>query len=81
MHYITYNWYVIYNYVTLYNNKGFPGSSNGKSIFLQCRRPGSGSGKSPGEGTGNPLQYYCLENPMDGGAWQAAINGVTKSRT
>ena len=35
----------------------------------------------PGEGNGNPLQYYCLENPMDGGAWQATVHGVTKSRT
>ena len=34
-----------------------------------------------GEGTGNPLQYSCLENPMDGGAWQATINGVAKSWT
>ena len=33
------------------------------------------------EGTGNPLQYSCLENPMDGGAWQAAVRGVAKSRT
>ena len=40
IYYIIYNWYVIYNYVTLYNNKGFPGTSNGKSICLQCRRPG-----------------------------------------
>ena len=34
-----------------------------------------------GEGNGNPLQYTCLENPMDGGAWQAAVHGVTKSQT
>ena len=34
-----------------------------------------------GEGNGNPLQYSCLENPMDGGAWQAAVHGVTRSRT
>ena len=34
-----------------------------------------------GEGNGNPLQYSCLENPMDGGAWWAAVHGVTKSRT
>ena len=34
-----------------------------------------------GEGNGNPLQYSCLENPMDGGAWQAAVHGVAKSRT
>ena len=38
-------------------------------------------GRSPGEGNGNPLQYSCLENPMDGGAWQAAVHGVTKSQT
>ena len=40
-----------------------------------------GSGRSPGEGNGNPLQYSCLENPMDGGAWWAIVHGVTKSRT
>ena len=33
------------------------------------------------EGNGNPLQYSCLENPMDGGAWKAAVHGVTKSQT
>ena len=40
-----------------------------------------GLGKSPGEGNGNPLQYSCLENPMDGGAWWTTVHGVTKSRT
>ena len=40
-----------------------------------------GSGRSPGEGNGNSLQYTCLENPMDGGAWWATVHGVTKSRT
>ena len=40
-----------------------------------------GSGRSPGEGNGNPLQYYCLENPMDRGAWRATVDRVTKSRT
>ena len=39
-----------------------------------------GSGRFPGGGHGNPLQY-CLENPMDGGAWEAAVHGVSKSRT
>ena len=38
----------------------------------------SGSRRSPGEGNGNPLQYYCLENPMDGGAWQATVHGVAE---
>ena len=41
----------------------------------------SGSGRSPGVGNDNPLQYSCLENPMDRGAWRAPVNGVTKSRT
>ena len=40
-----------------------------------------GLGRSPGEGHGNPLQYSCLENPMDRGAWRAIVHGVTKSRT
>ena len=40
-----------------------------------------GSGKSPGEGHRNPLQYACLENPMDREAWQAPVHGVTKSGT
>ena len=38
-----------------------------------------GSGRSPGEGNGNPFQYSCLENSMDRGAWQATVHGVTKS--
>ena len=40
-----------------------------------------GSGRSPGEGNGNPLQYSCLENPMDKGAWHVTVHGVTKSET
>ena len=45
--------------------------------------PGStpGSGRSPGEGNGNPLQYSCLENSMDRGGWQAIVHRVTKSQT
>ena len=47
------------------------------------RDPGliPGSGKSPGGGLGNPLQYSCLENPMDRGAWWATVRGVAKSWT
>ena len=40
-----------------------------------------GSGRTSGKGNGNPRQYSCLENPMDGGAWWATVHGVTKSRT
>ena len=39
-----------------------------------------GLGRSPGEGSGNPLQYSCLENPMDRGAWQATVHKISKSR-
>ena len=57
-----------------------------EKICLPCRRLGDvgsvpGSGRSPGEGNGNPLQYSCLENSMDRGAWQATVHGVTKSQT
>ena len=41
----------------------------------------SGSGRSPGEGNGNPLQYSCLGNPMDRGAWQTTVLGITKNQT
>ena len=53
------------------------------SVCLQCGRPvfNPGSGRSPGEGNGNPLQYSYLENSMDRGAWQATVHGVTRSRT
>ena len=49
----------------------FPGGSGGKASAYNVGDPGSipGSGRSPGEGNGNPLQYSCLENPMDRGAW------------
>ena len=62
---------------------GFPGGSDGKASACNARHSGSipGSGRSPGEGNGNPLQYSCLENSMDGGAWWATAHGVTKSHT
>ena len=61
----------------------FPGGSEVKGSASNEGDLGSipGSGRSPGEGNGNPLQYSCLENPMDGGAWWAAVHGVTKSWT
>ena len=61
----------------------FPGGSDGKVSACNAGDPGSipGLERSPGEGNGNPLQYSCLENSMDGGAWWAIVHGVTKSRT
>ena len=62
---------------------GFPGGSDGKESACSAGDPGSipGLGRSPGEGNGNPFQYPCLENPMDGEAWQVTVHGVAKSRT
>ena len=59
------------------------GGSDGKASVYNVGDPGSipGLGRSPGEGNGNPLQDYCLENPMDRGAWRATVHGVAKSRT
>ena len=63
--------------------KGFPGTSDGKESACNVGDPGSVPGyrRSLGEGNGNLLQYSCLENPMDRGAWQAKIHGVAKSQT
>ena len=63
--------------------RGFPGGSDGKESAHNARDQGSNPqlGRSPGEGTGNPLQYSCLENSVDRGAWQAAVHEVTKSWT
>ena len=65
------------------DDKDLPCSSDGKESACNAGDLGSipGSGRSPGEGNGNPLQYSCPENPMDRGAWQAIVHGVTKSRT
>ena len=62
---------------------GFSGGSNGKDSACNLGDPGliPELGRSPGEGNGNLLQYSCLENPMDGGAWKATVHGVAKSQT
>ena len=62
---------------------GFPGGSEVKASACNAGDLGSipGLGRSPGEGNGNPLQYSCLENPRDGGAWWAAVSGVSQSDT
>ena len=60
-----------------------PCSSDGKESACSAGDLGliPGSGRSSGEGNGNPLQYSCLENPMDGGAWRATVHRVEKSGT
>ena len=65
--------------------QGLPMCFSGKEYDWQCRRPKRcgfvpQSGRSPGEGNGNPLQYSCLKNSMDKVAWQATVLGVAKSR-
>ena len=61
---------------------GFPGGSDGEESTCNAGDPGSipGSGRSPGEGNGNTLQYSRLENPMDRGAQRATVHGVAKRR-
>ena len=58
----------------------FPGASVVKNLPANATDIGSipGSGRSPGEGDGNPLQYSCLGNPTDGGVWRATVHGIAK---
>ena len=63
-----------------YQDIGIPWWLSGKESACQCRRHKRGgfhpgTGRSPGGGYANPLQYFCLENPMDRGAWQATVHG------
>ena len=73
------------NVVYMYNGISLrPGGASSKE--LACNSGDitgliPGSGRSPGKGNGNPLQYSWLENPMDRGAWQATVHSVTKSQT
>ena len=62
-------------------NGGFPGDSYGKEFACNAGDMGLTPrlGRSPGGGNGNPLQYSCLENPMDRGAWQATVHRVSES--
>ena len=61
----------------------FHGGSDGKEST--CNKGDTGSifesGRSTGEGNGNPLQYSCLENSMDRGEWRATVHGITKNQT
>ena len=65
----------------LYETTGYPGGSDGKESAFSAGDPDSipGLGISRGEGNGNPLQYSCLENPMDRGAWRTTVHGVAES--
>ena len=71
-------WHVLVPFI-----KDFPGDSGGKESTCNTGDPDSisGSGRSHGEGNGNPFQYSCLDNPMDRGVWRATVHGVTKSWT
>ena len=62
---------------------GFPGGSNSKESACNAGDLGSvpGSGRAPAEGNGNLLQYSCLENSMNRGAWQVTVHGIPKSWT
>jgi len=62
---------------------GFPTGLDGKESACSAEDLGSipGLGGSPGKGNGNPLQYSCLENPMDRGAWRTTVHEFTKSQT
>ena len=74
---ITLTLFMVYSLFKL----SFPGALDGKESACNLGDLGSipGSGRSPGEGNGNPLQYSCLGNPMDRGTWWATVHWVTKS--
>ena len=74
------NWKIRFDTCTL---PSFPGGSMVKHppVKPEKRVQSLGLGRSLGEGNGNPLQYSCLENSLDSGAWRATIQGVTKSQT
>ena len=75
--------YLLQFFELYYNSDGeFPGGSVVKNL-LAMQETGliPGLGRSPGEGNGNPLQYFCLKNSMDRGAWRATVHGLTKHQT
>ena len=75
-------YHILVFYLFVYTG-GFPGGSDGKEFTCNAGDPGSipGLGRSPGEGNGNLLQYSCLENSTDIGAWWARVHEFTKSQT
>ena len=76
-------YYIAMIYYASISEMDFPGSSADKESTCNTGDPGSilGSGRSPGEGVGYPLQYSCLENSMDRGACWTIVHGIAKSRT
>ena len=72
----------IHTHTHIYTFRGLLGGSDNKESAFSVGDPGSipGSGRSPREGNGYPLQYSCLENSMDREAWRAIVPGVAKSR-
>ena len=70
-------------FVLSHHDQGFPGGSDGKEAALNAGALGSIAGleRYSGEWNGNPLQYSCLENSMNRGAWWATVHGVTKNQT
>ena len=80
---VEWNWFRDFTDIYTSLPGGFPGGSEGKASACKAENLSSipRSGRSLGEGNGNPLQYYRLENPMDRGAWYATVHGVANSRT
>ena len=77
------NYFVRWQYIHM---RGLPGGGVEGNLPVSARDIGKmdlipGSGRSPGGRNGNPLQYSCLESPMDRGAWQVTVHGVAKSQT
>ena len=81
MQYLVFGEHTINKPLPLVASWGFPGGSAGKESACKAENPGSipGLGRFPGEGNGYPVQYSCLENSMDRGAWWATVYGVAES--
>ena len=86
VHGVTKSWTWLSNWTELnltYFKESFPGDSDGKASASNAEDPAliSGSGKSPGEGNGNPLQYSCLGNPMNRETWWSTVHAALRSWT
>ena len=81
--YIPYVCVCVYIYIHIHTGVGFPGDADSKESACNPGNLGSspGSGRYPGEENGNLLQYSCLYNSMDGGAWWATVHGVAYGQT